>query len=124
MFLKYELLAKPRQESLFHIELNRLEMNPRDLQSLHPQTANQEFIMLTGLLLIAKFLIVKILVDPVRFRIASVVNEQQYENLKMLATVIYFSGIREFVSKSVNLKKSNFTSDSDGGMSHMLYDEF
>ena len=80
--------------------------------------------MLTGMLLIAKFLIVKILMDPVRFKLTDKVSENQYDNLKMLATTIYFAGFREFVQKSVSIKNKDFNSDSDGGITNILFDDF
>lgn len=125
-YLKHKLLFCPDKAFLWPYELNRVKFSTMASSYLDKQaTQNQELLMLSGMLVIAKFLVVKVLLSSGKYRQqlqGLEFSQAQYMNLKMVATVIYHT-FKDFVETSVPLKQSDFQSDDDTGLTKLLFDQ-
>ena len=71
---------------------------------------------------IAKFFILKHVLSSEVYDFGIEFDDLQKKNLKLLSTVLYHQGLRSILNESVQLKTTNFHTDSDGGLTKLLYD--
>ena len=66
--------------------------------------------MLTGMLLIAKFLVLKLFMSSDVYDFGVIFQKEgvQPNNLKLIGSVIYHLGLRSFVNETVQLKTKDF----------------
>ena len=72
--------------------------------------------------IIAKFFILKHVMSSEVYDFGVEFDDLQKKNLKLLSTVVYHQGLKSYLNESVSLKRTNFHTDSDGGMTKLLYD--
>ena len=123
-YIKNTLLQKPPQDSLFNFELNRIRYESDGMHLDQAQMSGNEEVLLTGMMLIAKFLLVKMLFKPSQYNMGfgGNMSDQVSLNIKMVATFMYSFAFRPYMESSIRIKNQQFKNDQDGGMQRLLYD--
>ena len=120
------LLYEPDLKQLWNYELNRIAFLPGKPRFLDTNQLdeNAEGLMLVGMLVIAKFLIVKIFLNSHRYpsELSGVqFSQSQVLNLKVIGTILYHS-FKQFTDTIQLKNRDTASSDSDGGMTSILFD--